>query len=175
MPRITYKGKSLRNINGNIPPVFNDWFLPVQSELSTMGNNLKDFDIGDFNYNTYWASREGISTTASNWSFTSGSSAPKGNVYGVRAMRIFNAPENTYSLRDVGPAGGWIFYINNTIYYEASPTDLGSSVWSNITNQFAGANSSTNGEFNTLAIINQPGHTTSAALLCHQLVTYGSL
>ncbi len=50
----------------------------------------------------------------------------------------------------------------------ASLTDLSAgTAWSNITTAIGtGAGSATNGQQNTLAIINQAGHTASAALLC---------
>jgi hypothetical protein len=78
-----------------------------------------------------------------------------------------------YSLRDVGPAGGLIFYdkwtySNGWRYLEAAPIDQSSnSAFSNVT--YALANTSFDigtGALNTINIINQIGHTTSAAKIC---------
>jgi hypothetical protein len=68
---------------------------------------------------------------------------------------------------DPGPAGGWIYYIDGTTYYEAAPENANTTsvIWSNITNITVGTNL-TDGETNTASIISQPGHITSAAQLC---------
>jgi hypothetical protein len=47
----------------------------------------------------------------------------------------------------------------------ASLTDLGTSIWSNVDSVLVGT-SKTDGQANTIAIINQLGHSTSAAKLC---------
>ena len=84
----------------------------------------------------------------------------------------------TYNLRDVGPAGGLIFYINPTAgsngwkYLEAAPGDQSTgTIWSNISSQIGttGTDIGT-GYTNTLAIIGQAGHTSSAAKLCADLL-----
>jgi len=78
-----------------------------------------------------------------------------------------------YTLRDVGPAGGLIFYdkwtySNGWRYLEAAPIDQSSnSAFSNVT--YSVANTSFDigtGASNTINIINQIGHTTSAAKIC---------
>lgn len=81
-----------------------------------------------------------------------------------------------YNLREKGPGGGWIFYINPNWendgwkYMEAAPADLSSSeVWSNVTTAIGVTAQGTaigTGLSNTTAIIIQAGHTNSAALLC---------
>lgn len=54
----------------------------------------------------------------------------------------------------------------------ASLTDIGNSVYSNVTTDIGiNAQSSNNGQANTLAIINQVGHVTSAAKLCNDFVS----
>jgi|GEM_PF-1545151 len=86
-----------------------------------------------------------------------------------------------YNLRDVGPAGGLIFYINPTcttdgwVYLEAAPSDRSSTQrWSNLlttigtTSQNVGT-----GNTNTNMIINQVGHTDSAANACKQTSVNG--
>ena len=54
----------------------------------------------------------------------------------------------------------------------ASLTDLGLSDWSNVTDVLVGT-SKTDGQANTVAIINQPGHTSSAAKLCDEFTSGG--
>lgn len=181
MTRITYNGTSLRYGKDvlSMPTTYNDWFLPTQSSLATMANQLYDFGLGNFSNGYYWASNEGGPSNGTVQSIFggSGTSSPKGNVYHVRPIRHFNAPVGSYNLRDNGPGGGLVFYILGTNFYEAYTEDLDDSVWSNITNQSVGSTGTGvgDGETNTQLIINQVGHTTSAALLCTQLVTYGSL
>ncbi len=86
-----------------------------------------------------------------------------------------------YSLRDRGPAGGWIFYINPNYradgwrYMEAAPLDQSAGqFWIN-SGTSPDPDSTLNGKTssalgtgwsNTEAIIAQEGHTDSAAKLC---------
>jgi hypothetical protein len=98
----------------------------------------------------------------------------KYGTYHVRACRSFTANAGAYALRDVGPAGGLIFYIDGTTYYEAAPYDQSTSkAWSNITEMAIGGTGTAigTGKQNTLDIINQAGHTDSAAKLCNDLIT----
>jgi hypothetical protein len=86
-------------------------------------------------------------------------------------------PETIYQLRDRGPAGGWIFYINPNVatdgwtYLEAAPSDSTPQAWSNITNALVNGSTSLpwdigTGVANSTAIIGQSGHTGSAAKVC---------
>ncbi|MBA7528601.1 hypothetical protein ES705_20789 [subsurface metagenome] len=86
-----------------------------------------------------------------------------------------------YALRDTGPAGGLIFYINPNYetdgwrYLEAAPNDQdggSGKVWSNITNTQIGTTSTAigTGQANTDAIMGQAGFTDGAAKLCDVLV-----
>ena len=181
MTRLIFNGKALQ-FQGktiSVPTLYDDWFLPVQAALSTMTTVLHNYALGNFSGGYYWASREGTPTTATVTSIVggSGTSQPKGNVYHVRPMRHFTALEGTYSLRDTGPAGGLIFEIIGTNYYEVWIEDLADSVYSNITNASCNADGAAigDGEQNTLDIINQASHITSAAKLCADLAVYGSL
>jgi len=93
---------------------------------------------------------------------------------------VIEEPVIEYNLRDIGPAGGWIFHIidngdGTKTYYEAAPVDQGASVeWINsgpAPNPQETVNGNTGtavgtGWDNTLAIIAQTNHTSSAALLC---------
>jgi uncharacterized protein (TIGR02145 family) len=104
----------------------------------------------------------------------------KGNGYGVRACRSFISSTN-YNIRDLGPAGGYIFIktdnLNGTFtYYELAPSDCETHRFSNLYNpsDYLGTGSAIGtGQANTLAIIGQAGHTDSAAKLCDDLVAGG--
>jgi hypothetical protein len=98
----------------------------------------------------------------------------KSDVIHVRACRSF-VSYISYSLRDIGPAGGWIFYKNGNDYMEAAPMDQSVGIaWSNIINVEIGATAQGTlvgtGQGNTTAIINQVGHINSAAKLCDDLI-----
>ncbi|MFH1223329.1 MAG: hypothetical protein V1647_03180 [Pseudomonadota bacterium] len=86
----------------------------------------------------------------------------------------------TYAIRDNGPADGWVFYdkgsySNGWRYLEAAPSDASSSAWSNVSTSMVGCSNSAigAGATNTTQIINQSGHSTSAAKLCADLSTGG--
>ena len=153
---------------------YDDWFLPSEDELNAMYTNLHLFGVGGFSeLSGYWSSTEAnvnsgrfLTMIDGIWSVTAKNGTGK-----VRASRSFEGNIGEYSLRDTGPAGGLIFYINGTTFYESSPLDLDDSVWSNIIGILAGATGTAigTGQANTTAIINQAGHTTSAAKLCDDL------
>jgi uncharacterized protein (TIGR02145 family) len=157
---------------------FDDYFLPSLDELDAMYDNLYLFGVGGFIASIYWCSSEqgiswariiNFSTGATSWS-------AKGSILRVRACRSFSDAVGAYALRDVGPAGGLIFYIDGlgTTYYEAAPSDQSAGhAWSNITGVAIGTTSIIIGEGqnNTNEIIAQAGHIDSAAKLCDDLVT----
>jgi len=157
------------------PTIYNDWFLACQNELVQMKLNLYDQAVGDFVADSYyWSSSEKDASNANVFRFggLGSDNQPKSNTYPVRACRQFTAAAGLYALRDIGPAGGLIFYISGTTYYEAAPSDQSSGVtWSNITNQLVGGTGTDigTGPANTILIINQAGHTDSAAKLCDDL------
>ncbi len=186
MTRLVYNGLGL-NFGGatinfpNTPQTVNDWFLPSDAELDQMYYNLVQHGVGNFS-ESYWASSENFDEeepdpTKALLTYMTGVNAglslfiSKGGSYSVRACRTFTDSIGAYSLRDTGPAGGLIFYVNGTTYYEAPLIDQGTSVWSNITNSASGAigRAIGDGQQNTLDIIGQPGHITSAAKLCDDL------
>ena len=91
-----------------------------------------------------------------------------------RPVRKFTLSESSpsYSVRDIGPAGGWIFHVvdngNNTWdYYEVGKNDVvsASTAWSSVTNVLIGTTESSvgSGISNTLDIINQHGISGSSA------------
>ena len=177
MTRLIFNGKALRSVDGviSMPPVYDDWFLPSRDELNSMKNNVET-EAGMV-FGVYWCSTESNATEALYTASGSGSDAPKSNVYKVRPCRQFNAIEGLYSVKDQGPAGGWIFHVSGTFYMEAAPNDLDASVWSNVTNSLVGGTSVNigTGLTNTNLIVNQSGHTNSAAQSCLDLIIYGSL
>lgn len=155
--------------------VYDDWFLPSIDELNEMYLNLCSEGAGDFFNAFYWSSTENDAYSVNVISFTNGLEGVSNKVLTpyVRACRSFTAAEGLYSLRDVGPAGGLIFYIDGTTYYEASASDQSAGiVWSNITNVAVTGTGTAigTGAANTAAIIAQAGHTASAAKLCNDLV-----
>lgn len=156
---------------------YTDWFMPSKDELAAMHDNLHLFGVGGFNEAAqYWASSEVNATTVWCYAFDTHIAvfAPKDTAVTkyVRACRSFTAGIGEYSLRDIGPAGGLIFYIDGTTYYEAAPTDTNINyIWSNIDDQLIGGTGTAigTGQANTTAIIGQAGHTDSSAKLCDDL------
>ena len=154
-----------------------DWFLPSKDELAAMYTNLHAEGVGDFSDLDYWSSTESSATGAYAIDFgfdESAAESSKDTTYHVRACRSFTAEEGDYSLGDTGPAGGLIFYVDGTTYYEAAPEDQSASqAWSNIINVEIGVTAQGTaigtGQANTDAIIAQAGHVDSAALLCDNL------
>jgi len=180
MTRLQFKGKILQTegsslIFSPILQTFDDWFLPSRDELEQMYLNLHAEGVGNFSTKGgYWSSSESSSSESytlamATYSITTSS---KDATFKVRSCRTFTADAGAYSLRYVGPAGGLIFYIDVTTYYEAAPSDqITLQVWSNVDNISAKTNLTIGtGQSYTTAIINQPGHTTSAAKLCNDLI-----
>jgi hypothetical protein len=154
--------------------VYADWFLPSRDELDAMYVNLKTEGIGGFTNNPYWSSSEESAGWAYYQNFSDGSKTQnlKSATNSVRACRTFEANLGEYSEGDVGPAGGWIFLINGATHYECAPSDQSTSqAWSNVTSTLIGTTGTVigTGQANTTAIINQAGHTDSAAKLCDDL------
>jgi hypothetical protein len=154
---------------------FTDWFLPELDVLLQFYNNLKAYGIGGFNQTQYWSSSEDSSTVAYVFVMLTGigNVRNKTGTYGVRACRTFTDSVGAYSLRDTGPAGGYIGYIAGTTCYEVAPSDQSTGrTWSNVTAAAVGTTSTAigTGQANTTAIINQAGHTDSAAKLCDDLI-----
>ena len=166
--------------------VFNDWFLPSIEELQKIQLDIVGEDAGNFIVipGSYYASSTEIDSTTA---YQQGMDSDV-NTYSylksdanqlVRAVRSFTSAD-VYSLRDVGPAGGWIFEkVDNGdgtyLYYETAPSDQsGGMAWSNIINVEIGITAQGSaigtGQANTLAIIGQVGHINSAAKVCDDLI-----
>ena len=154
---------------------YNDWFLPSIDALNAMLIELHDHSVGNFVEDYYWSSSEYSITHAYLQIFWTGfpiSQSSKGGVNHVRACRTFISTTN-YNLRDIGPAGGWIFWKSGNNYLECAPADQSNvSEWSNIVDQEIGTTGIAigTGQTNTTAIINQDGHINSAAKLCADLI-----
>lgn len=157
---------------------YTDWFLPSSDELQLMNSQLYMHGVGGFSASGYWSSSEQINAPYLNayeidFSINTILAQPKGNSYRVRGCHTFIAETGSFAIRDKGICNGYIFWIVSlgggmSKFYEAAPSDVSAShVWSNIT---------IGGDFtyqgigygysNSLAIVNQYGHTTSAALSC---------
>ena len=172
-------GTAIPEITLGTGVTYTDWFLPSLLELQEMYDELHAFGVGGFQNANYHSSSE--VNAGNNWyiNFAAGNQlmgAKSLNRY-VRACRSFAAGVGDYSLRDEGPAGGLIFYIDGlgTTYYEAAPTDQGFVQWSNITAAAIGTTSTVIGEGqnNTNEIIAQAGHISSAAKDCDDLSVVG--
>ena len=155
---------------------YGDWYLPSKDELNEMYVNLHLEGVGGFASAYYWSSTEINVYNAWIQSFGYGNQYGnnKNYSYYVRAIRTFTAALGAYLLRDIGPEGGLIFYVNETTYMEAKVIDQSSSQrWSNktVTSVEGTSTAIGTGQANTTAIISQYGHTDSAAKLCDDLVT----
>lgn len=181
MAYLTYNNKRVTSTNKylRIPDstTFDDWFLPSSTGLLNMLIELHNEGVGGFvEGEYYWASTEhpSIGVAAAVVRMTTGSSViyqTKNTTFNyVRPARSFTDSIGAYSLRDTGPAGGLIFYVDGagTTYYEAGPSDISSSsIWSNVTTQIGTTGSAIGtGLSNSQDIVAQSGHTTSAAKLC---------
>ena len=154
-----------------------DWFLPSEDELTAMYTELYLHSLGGFIAQVYFSSTENAPLVRA-LDFSIGSTLNYGkhdSQRKVRPCRSFTT-STIYALRDVGPAGGYIFHIVNNgggsfTYYESGTVDLTDSYWSDGVGTIGTTGSAIGtGQTNTTAIISQPGHTASAALECDQYV-----
>lgn len=174
-------GYLLRNVS--------NWFLPSLDELNMMRTNLyENGNIGGFDeLGSYWTSTEYSATLAyaiTMWSGAQIYPAKSNTNQLVRACRTFEAKNGIYAIGDNGPSGGYIFYIDGTKHYEAGISDISDGMaWSNITSVLVDSPFSYNGTYytigsdigdgiiNTHGIINQTGHSESAAYTCSNETT----
>lgn len=174
--------------NSNIISVetvlYDDWFLSSKDELNAMRVNLHLFGIGNFLNAYYITSSQSVGTDIAAWYQHFGTGAQsiydKASSEKFRACRSFVDAIGAYSLRDIGPAGGLVFYIDGagTTYYECDPSVggiTGTEKWCNdeikSVNIVAAQGTAIGaGQANTNAIIGQAGHTYSAAKICDDLV-----
>ena len=92
------------------------------------------------------------------------------------------AQEKVYKVRDIGPAGGRIFYVNPNYakdgwrYLEAAPKDQNTKqTWANIEDKILIGTGTAigTGKTNTIAIIAKSGSTHNAARSCDELLIGG--
>jgi hypothetical protein len=107
--------------------IFADWFLPSKDELIAMYTELHLYGVGGFfnSANGYWTSSEQSSSDAWYIYFGNGngfSGDKTGQERFVRACRAFTSTIN-YNLRDISPAGGYIFWKSGNDYLESAPAD----------------------------------------------------
>lgn len=116
---------------------YSNWYLPNSLLLSAMYNNLHLNGIGNFADYFYWSSEMGSSGEGMYFYMHDGVAydlIPGGELY-VRAARTFLDVSGTYSLGSPGPAGGWIFYIDDlydgtSYYFECPPGDQATNaIW----------------------------------------------
>lgn len=153
--------------------VASDWFLPSVYDLWEMRLILYLNGIGGlFANGSYATSSESSAINCWTMLMSTGQNyAGKNDYFRVRACRSFIST-TVYNLRDRGPADGWIFWKQGNNYLETAPSDQSASqAWSNIINVLVGTDTYIGtGQANTTAIINQAGHTDSAAKLCDDLI-----
>jgi hypothetical protein len=162
--------------NSNVITVllYSDYSLPSKDALAAMRTELFVQGVGGFTGGKYWTSSEYDANQAWMQQFSNGgqSEDTKTGLYNVRACRAFTST-TVYNLRDIGPAGGLIFYKNGNNYMECPITNQSDSrEWSNINSVVVsgtgtGINDSSG---NTDKIIAQAGHIDSAAKLCKDLI-----
>jgi hypothetical protein len=125
----------------------------------------------------------GITQTFLGWSAKpiGGTLFPDGSTYDVPGNDTVLYAQWTKDisvLRKIGPSGGYVFFDKGAVsdgwrYMEVATDDqlsiLNATPWSNVVDQQVGTELTIgSGQRNTTKIINQPGHITSAALLCDQ-------
>jgi len=175
----TWVHTKLKNAISGSTLYYTDWFHPSRDELALMYSNLKYQGVGNFNYSLYWSSSESSASEAWYINFLTGAQVNVGAKTAplkIRACRSFTDSVGAYSLKDIGPAGGLIFYVSGSTYYEASPTDIGPGdpqiayPFSNVSSLIGTTGTAVGtGQANTTVIINQVGHTSSGAKICDEL------
>jgi len=166
-------GTSIPNLVDNS---FTDWFLPSKDEATQIYFEIYKHGLGGWTpSDEIWTSSDAGAYNAWIRAFADDSDfatrSKDSTIPKVRPIRYFTTP-TSYSLRDIGPSGGYIFYKDGDNYLETAPFDIPSTTqWSNIINvAVIGTGTAIGtGQANTNAIIAQVGHTDSAAKLCDDL------
>jgi hypothetical protein len=155
------------------PEIAGDWFMPSLQELDRVYDEIHSPGINSYGYTeAYYTSTELDSVYVRGVYFGDGSwgSVRKNQKRDFIPVREFTSSEG-YSVGDVGPAGGYIFYKDGNYYMEArSQRYEPNVVWSNVDSTLVGTGELIGtGSDNTEAIINQEGHEISAALKTYRL------
>jgi uncharacterized protein (TIGR02145 family) len=159
---------------------YNDYYLGSKDENNLMYVNLHLFGVGNFENLSYWSSSEVNATEAYAQLFLGGVvfAGLKSLTLRARPIRRFTSA-TVYAIRDIGPAGGRIFYKDGNNYLEAATEDIllpsSQMAWSNVSNVAIGTTSTAvgTGQANTTKILAQAGHIVSAAKQCDEIT--GSL
>jgi len=147
-----------------------DWYIGAIDLMLELADYIGNSYTAQGYNSEYWSSSEYNATEAQTVRLGSGvhlyhRGKATLSVY-ARPIRHFEDNLGNYVVGDEGPAHGTIFYKNGTTTYEVGIRDLlcNKIYWSNITNTLIGTGTTIGtGEANTLAIINQSGHTESPA------------
>lgn len=152
---------------------YEKWFLPSIGELQKIHEEIYSYGLGDFSDNItvyYMSSSEWVNPSVVDAAYFYGvcfngyssgifvaQALHKRGTHKVRPIITFEQEVGRYSLRDVGPHGGYIFHIDGTTHYEVASEDLGYTVpFSNVFNALAGTGPALgDGIANTIAIIAQ--------------------
>ena len=162
-----------------VPILFDDWFLPSKDELNAMYTELYLYGVGILEIGgaipSFVSSSEydNMRIWAHDFDSPIQSVVLKNENWCAWPIRSFTSNDD-YSLRDIGPSGGWIFYKNGNNYLEACSSYVYYMTWSNIIDVAIGTTGTAigTGQSNTTAIIAQSGHTNSVAKLCDDLEIY---
>lgn len=158
----------------------NDWYLPSQDEMSAIYTNIYLEGLGDFDNTWYWTSSETDAINAVALDLDTGNVNPTDKTQTIlyRPVRHFESTD-IYALGDRGEGNGFIFYDEDLgggdhRYYEVYPTPYGTTfAWTDAGANLIGTTGTIvgTGYTNSLAIIGQIGHTTSAANECLTIAT----
>lgn len=163
-----------------------DWYLPSKGDLNLMYTVLKAYGVGGFTDDWYWSSSEDSDRFADMYRFSDGllGAASKNTLNYVRAVRTFIADASLYSLRSIGPGGGWVFYKSgagpgNVTYMEAAKAEMSATIaWitgGDTQTELIGTTSKNvgTGLANTNAMAADDGYTGGAAKVCLDYVDTG--
>jgi len=149
---------------------YDDWFVPSKDELQELYNVVHFGGLYVFpTAADYWSSSESGSSSAWKLNFNTGiwqNGYSKSNFYNSIPIREFTSTI-TYSVGEIGPAGGFIFYKNGDYYLETSTrrynerwcnTSISSQHIDNTDNLTIGT-----GRTNSTAMLAYPGYPTGIA------------